>query len=30
VLTKLNIADSHNGHRRVLAVVAYIIEMHKA
>jgi DNA-binding NarL/FixJ family response regulator len=30
VLTKLNIADSQNGHRRVLAVLAYIGEVHKA
>ena len=30
VLAKLNIPDSQNGHRRVLAVVAYISEMHKA
>jgi DNA-binding NarL/FixJ family response regulator len=30
VLTKLNIPDSQNGHRRVLAVVAYISEIHKA
>jgi DNA-binding NarL/FixJ family response regulator len=29
VLTKLNIPDSQNGHRRVLAVLAYISEMHK-
>lgn len=27
VLTKLNIPDSHNGHRRVLAVLAYVGEM---
>ena len=27
---KLNIPDSQNGNRRVLAVVAYISEMHKA
>jgi DNA-binding NarL/FixJ family response regulator len=30
VLTKLNIPDSQNGHRRVLAVLAYVNEMHKA
>jgi DNA-binding NarL/FixJ family response regulator len=24
VLTKLNIPDSHNGHRRVLAVLAHL------
>ena len=27
VLTKLNIPDSQNGHRRVLAVLAYVSEM---
>ncbi len=27
---KLNIPDSQNGNRRVLALVAYISEMHKA
>ena len=30
VLTKLNIPDSQNGHRRVLAVLAYISEIQKA
>jgi DNA-binding NarL/FixJ family response regulator len=30
VLTKLNIPDSQNGHRRVLAVLAYVGEMQKA
>ena len=30
VLTKLNIPDSHNGHRRVLAVLAYVSETQKA
>ena len=30
VLAKLDIPDGQNGHRRVLAVVAYISEMHKA
>jgi DNA-binding NarL/FixJ family response regulator len=29
VLTKLNIPDSHNGHRRVLAVLAYVSEMQR-
>jgi DNA-binding NarL/FixJ family response regulator len=29
VLAKLNIPDSQNGHRRVLAVLAYISEMQK-
>ena len=27
VLTKLDIPDSQNGHRRVLAVLAYVSEM---
>ncbi len=30
VLSKLDIPDTQNGHRRVLAVVAYVSEMHKA
>jgi DNA-binding NarL/FixJ family response regulator len=30
VLTKLNIPDSQNGHRRVLAVLAYVSAMQKA
>jgi DNA-binding NarL/FixJ family response regulator len=30
VLTKLNIPDSQNGHRRVLAVLTYISEMQKS
>lgn len=30
VLTKLNIPDSQNGHRRVLAVITYVSEMQKA
>ena len=30
VLTKLSIPDSHNGHRRVLAVLAYVSEMQTA
>jgi DNA-binding NarL/FixJ family response regulator len=30
VLSKLNIPDSQNGHRRVLAVLAYVSEMQKA
>ncbi len=30
VLTKLDIPDSQNGHRRVLAVLAYVSEMQKA
>jgi hypothetical protein len=30
VLAKLNIPDSENGHRRVLAVLAYVRQMQKA